>query len=232
MSTQLEIKDSSILYIEDDDITRTQLSQFLKSQCKVLYTATDGREGLALYKQFEPDIVITDIEMPVLNGLEMAKEIRKTSLSTQIIIIITAYTKPEYLLEAVNLQLIQYLVKPISLKKITQALKLVSCTLHKEKSKSQKIMNEEIYYDTCTKQLMSKNKIVNLSKYERALIELLIAKYPASVSYESIDERIYEYKGNKNATKLLVRSLRGKIKKQSIINVPGYGYKLNFMDDQ
>ncbi len=85
MSTQLEITDSSILYIEDDDITREQLSQFLKSQCKVLYTATDGQEGLALYKQFEPDIVITDIEMPVLNGLEIAKEIRKTSLSTQII---------------------------------------------------------------------------------------------------------------------------------------------------
>jgi YesN/AraC family two-component response regulator len=231
MPTQLEIIDSSILYIEDDDITRTQLSQFLKSQCKVLYTAADGQEGLTLFKQFEPDIVITDIEMPVLNGLEMAKEIRKTSLSTQIIII-TAYTKPEYLLEAVNLQLIQYLVKPISLKKITQALKLASCSLNKEKSKPQKMMSEEIYYDTCTKQLMSKNKIVNLSKYERALIELLIAKYPASVSYESIDERIYEYRGNKNATKLLVRSLRGKIKKQSIINVPGYGYKLNFMDDQ
>ena len=231
MSTQLEIEDSSILYIEDDDITREQLSQFLKSQCKVLYTATDGQEGLALYKQFEPDIVITDIEMPVLNGLEMAKEIRKTSLSTQIIII-TAYTKPEYLMEAVNLQLIQYLVKPISLKKITQALKLASSTLHKEKFKAKIIISEEIYYDTCTKQLMSKNKLVNLSKYERALIELLIAKYPASVSYETIDERIYEYRGNKNATKLLVRSLRGKIKKQSIINVPGYGYKLNLMDDQ
>ncbi len=231
MSTQLEIKDSSILYIEDDDITREQLSQFLQSQCKVLYTATDGQEGLTLYKQFEPDIVITDIEMPVLNGLEMAKEIRKTSLSTQIIII-TAYTKPEYLMEAVNLQLIQYLVKPISLKKITHALKLASCTLKKETSSPQKMMSEEIYYDTCTKQLMSKNKIVNLSKYERALIELLIAKYPASVSYESIDERIYEYRGNKNATKLLVRSLRGKIKKQSILNVPGYGYKLNLMDDQ
>jgi DNA-binding response OmpR family regulator len=231
MSTQLEIKDSSILYIEDDDITREQLSQFLRPQCKVLYIATDGQEGLALYKQFEPDIVITDIEMPDLNGLEMAKEIRKTSLSTQIIII-TAYTKPEYLMEAVNLQLIQYLVKPISLKKITHALKLASCTLNKETSSPQKMMSEEIYYDTCTKQLMSKNKIVNLSKYERALIELLIAKYPATVSYETIDERIYEYKGNKNATKLLVRSLRGKIKKQSIINVPGYGYKLNFMDDQ
>ena len=77
MSTQLEIKDSSILYIEDDDITREQLSQFLQSQCKVLYTATDGQEGLTLYKQFEPDIVITDIEMPDLNGLEMAKRNQK-----------------------------------------------------------------------------------------------------------------------------------------------------------
>ncbi len=82
----------------------------------MLYTAIDGQEGLELYKKFEPEIVITDIEMPKLNGLEMAKKIRKHSLSTQIIII-TAYKKPEYLLDAVNLQLVQYLIKPISLEK-------------------------------------------------------------------------------------------------------------------
>lgn len=119
------ILDSSILYIEDDVITREQFSRFLTSQCKILYTASNGEEGLELFKQHEPDIIITDIEMPKLDGLKMAKEIRKLSLSTQIIII-SAYKKSEYLLEAVNLQLTQYLIKPLSLRKITDALKLSS----------------------------------------------------------------------------------------------------------
>ena len=120
----IKIKDANILYIEDDEITREQLAQFLSSHCKTLYTASDGEEGFALFEKFKPDIVITDIEMPKLNGLDMTKKIRKLSLSTQIII--TAYTKPHYLLEAVNLQLTQYLIKPLSLEKITDALRRTS----------------------------------------------------------------------------------------------------------
>lgn len=231
MHARQNIKDVTILYIEDDTITRQQLSQFLKSQCKVLYIAIDGQEGLELYEQFDPEIVITDIKMPKLNGLEIAREIRKRSLSTQIIII-TAYTNPQYLLEAVNLQLVQYLIKPISLEKITRVLDLSSLFLNEKKIETKKIFNEEVYYDLYTKELISKNQIANLSKYERALIELLIKKYPAPISYESINAQIYDYSASKNAIKLLVSSLRNKIEKQSIINVSGFGYKLNLMDDK
>ncbi|VAW48224.1 hypothetical protein MNBD_GAMMA02-1605, partial [hydrothermal vent metagenome] len=69
-----KLKDSSILYIEDDAITRKQLSKYFKSECRVLYTAVDGQEGFEHYQKYDPDIVITDIEMPKLNGLEMAKK--------------------------------------------------------------------------------------------------------------------------------------------------------------
>lgn len=228
MLDKQKIKNSTILYIEDDAVTRKQLSQYLRLQCKELYIARDGEEGLAFYKDFEPDIVITDIELPKLNGLELAKKIREISQSTQIVII-TAYTKPEYLMEAVNLQLVQYLVKPISLEKITQILALTSKFLGGKKAETKKYFSNEIYYDTYTKELVGNDKIINLSKYERALIELLITKYPAPVSYENIDAHIYDYDGSKNAIKLLVGSLRNKIEKQSVLNVSGLGYKLNLM---
>lgn len=226
-----KIKNSTILYIEDDAVTRKQLSQYLGLLCKELYVAKDGEEGLALYKDYDPDIVITDIEIPKLNGLEVAKKIREISQSTQIVII-SAYTNPEYLLEAVNLQLVQYLVKPINLKKITQVLELASQFLGGKETETKKYFNDEFYYDTYTKELVGNNKIINLSKYERALIELLITKYPAPVSYEVIDGHIYDYDGSKNAIKLLVGSLRNKIEKQSVLNVSGLGYKLNLLGSQ
>ncbi|MBL4680597.1 MAG: response regulator [Pseudomonadales bacterium] len=224
------IKEASILYIEDDAITRKQLSKYFKSECRVLHTAVDGEEGFELYQKYAPDIVITDIEMPKLNGLEMAKKIRKQSLSTQIIII-TAYTKDEYLLQAVNLQLTQYLLKPLSIEKITDALKLSSNYLNCKIANTKKVITNNGYYDTYTKELVCNGQIVNLSKHERALIELLLEKHPAPASYESINARIYDYGGSKNAMKLLISALRNKIKKEFIVNVSGFGYKLNLKDD-
>ncbi|NOY84823.1 MAG: response regulator, partial [Nitrospirae bacterium] len=181
MPYQQKIKNSAILYIEDDAITRVQLSQYLRSQCKVLYTAEDGEEGLECYKKFEPDIVVTDIEMPKLNGLMMINEIRKISLSTQIIII-TAYKKPQYLLEAVNQQLVQYLIKPISLEKITAVLTFAENFMD-GKLETKKVIGNGLCYDTYSKELTDKSRTINLSKHERALIELLIKKHPSPASY-------------------------------------------------
>ncbi|MCF6226396.1 MAG: response regulator [Xanthomonadales bacterium] len=226
MSVRKIIKEASILYIEDDAVTRKQLSKYFKSQCRVLYTAVDGQEGFELYQKYAPDIVITDIEMPKLNGLEMAKKIRKQSLSTQIIII-TAYKKDEYLLQAVNLQLTQYLLKPLSIEKITNALKLSSNYLNCKNKNTKKIITNNGYYDTYTKELVRNGQIVNLSKHERGLIELLLEKHPAPASYEAINARIYDYCGSKNAMKLLISALRKKTKKEFIVNVSGFGYRLN-----
>jgi DNA-binding response OmpR family regulator len=227
----MKIKDANILYIEDDEVTREQLAQFLRSQCKTLYTASEGAEGFALFEKFRPHIVITDIEMPKMNGLEMTRKIRAVSHLTQVIIL-SAYTKPEYLLEAVNLQLIQYLTKPVSLARITSALKLASDFLDCTEVQTKKVLMEDAYYDMYTKELVFDNQIVNLSKYERALLELLIQNHPAPVSYEVIDSEVYDYSSSKNAIKLLVSSLREKVSKESIINISGFGYKLNLLDDR
>lgn len=230
MSIQYEAREPTILYIEDDAVTREQFSQFLQPQCKSLYVAHDGQQGFELYKQHKPDIVITDIEMPKVSGLELARKIRSDSLTTQIIII-TAYKKPEYLLEAVNLQLVQYLVKPISLAKITSVLDLALSLVDKDAYTTHKKISESNYYDTYTKEMVGENGIINLSKYERGLVELLIRKYPAPASYESIDAHIYDNSASKNAMKLLVSSLREKINKASILNVSGFGYKIILMEN-
>jgi DNA-binding response OmpR family regulator len=220
-----KLKNSTILYIEDDEITRENISSFLKRKCKNFFVAVDGKEGLELFEKHNPDIIITDIEMPNLDGLSMAKKIRKMSASTQIIIT-TAYASQDYLIEAVNLHLIKYIVKPISLPKLNAAL--ADCENFLEDSVITKIdFNQNIFYDTYTKELVKKNEIISLSKTERALLDLLIKNHPAPTSYEGIESNVYEFASSKNAIKLLVKSLRSKIDKEAISNVSGFGYNVN-----
>lgn len=226
-----QVIDSSILYVEDDEIEQGQIARFLKTQCRNVYTARDGQARFELYKQFKPDIVISDIEMPRLNGIELASKIREHSLSTQIIII-TAHKNPAHLIEAVNLQLVQYIIKPLSIDKIVTALSIASNFLNNEPSNVHQKLSSSKYYDAYTKELYYNKNVVNLSKYERNLLELFLKKYPAAVSYESINAKVYNNENSRNAMKLLIHSLRNKIDKTSIVNVPGFGYKLNVTSDQ
>lgn len=224
-----KLKNSTILYIEDDEITQENIAAYLKRQCKELYLASNGKEGLEAFSQYQPDIVITDIEMPELDGISMAKKIRKLSNNTQIIIT-TAYTSNEYLMEAVNLHLIKYIVKPISLPKLSTALS--ECTPYLEEVVStRKYFDENIFYDTYTKELINKESLVSLSKTERAFIELLLKNYPAPSSYEAIETEVYEFATSKNAIKQLVKALRNKINKEAISNISGLGYNLNIIKE-
>jgi DNA-binding response OmpR family regulator len=224
-----KLKDLVILYSEDDPIICEQFASLLKPMCKQLVLAHQGDNALELFIKYRPEIVITDIEIPV-NGLSLAKEIRQLSLSTQIIIT-TAHKNQRYLWEAVNLQLTQYLLKPISLESMSQALRLSERMLSTSSVSMRKYFNNNNYYDTYSKELIRSNSVIELSKYERCLLELLIQKHPAPASYESISTTIYSSENSFNAIKLLVRSLRNKIDKQSVKNLSGYGYKLQLKND-
>ena len=75
-SATMEHYDISLLYVEDERVTREQISRILQRIVTELYVAENGQEGLDLYREKRPDIIMSDIMMPVMNGLEMAREIR------------------------------------------------------------------------------------------------------------------------------------------------------------
>ena len=124
-----ELLNLTLLYVEDDEIIRENAVEYLCDYFKEVYQAKDGLEALEVYGAKKPDIIITDIKMPRLDGLAMAKKIRREDKKTPIVIT-TAFTDTEYLMEAVELQLIKYIVKPITSKKLTEALTLISEHLH------------------------------------------------------------------------------------------------------
>jgi PAS domain S-box-containing protein len=112
MKTQIQLKDISLLYVEDDDFTREDLLDFLRWEFDTVYAAKNGKEGLELFEQNNPDIVITDIRMPVMDGLEMTSHIRGLNPDAPVIIT-TAYSDLSYIMKAIELGVDGYILKPI-----------------------------------------------------------------------------------------------------------------------
>jgi CheY-like chemotaxis protein len=110
-----------ILYIEDDKNTQEEVSFFLEPLVSNLYLASNGQEGLELYRLHAPDLIITDIQMPIMNGLDMIKEIRKNDSQTPIFIT-TAYNETTYLHDAINNGVNRYILKPINFKNLADTI--------------------------------------------------------------------------------------------------------------
>jgi len=113
--------DISILYVEDEIITRTTIHRMLQMRYGTIYLAADGREGLDLFKRHCPDIVITDTRMPVMDGLRMCREIRSTHPEVPIIFT-TANEDSDFIEETRQLGVTRNIIKPILLKELLAAL--------------------------------------------------------------------------------------------------------------
>ncbi|HEX9078223.1 MAG TPA: response regulator [Desulfuromonadaceae bacterium] len=121
MNRQSTHNDISVLYVEDDIAAREQVGRLLMNHGFRLQTAGDGNEGLDLFRTHSPDIVITDIMMPHMNGLEMARSIRENGRHTQIIVI-TAYSDTNYLLDAIDIGVDKFVTKPVEFGKLKAAI--------------------------------------------------------------------------------------------------------------
>jgi DNA-binding response OmpR family regulator len=220
----MDKKIGSLLYIEDDDEVRSNIADYFRVRTDTLYLAKDGLEGLELFKKYNPQVVITDIAMPKMNGIELAKYIRDISLDAQVVIT-TSFDDKEYLLEAVNLQLTSYIIKPLTIAKLDKVLNL--CILQIPTSQDDNVyFSDSIYFDKIRQELIADNKEVTLTVKERLLLELLIKVYPSPTSYEVIYISLYEGFENKDAVKTLIKILRKKIGSSAIETIYGFGYKL------
>ena len=114
-------KKYTVLYVEDDESYREQMRDILSMFFEKVIMAKDGVEALAAYKKFTPDLVITDIEMPRKNGLELIEEIQQLGLEV-VFIILTGYIDNAHLLKALELGINKYLIKPINKEKFLELL--------------------------------------------------------------------------------------------------------------
>ena len=114
---ELFLKTLTVLYVEDDRDVRLQLGQFLQRRVGRLLVAEDGARGLEAFRGERPQIVITDIKMPVMDGLSMAQEIRKLENEVPIIVA-TAFEQSDYLLRSISIGVDEYVTKPVDTERL------------------------------------------------------------------------------------------------------------------
>lgn len=119
--SQIKQFDMSVLYVEDDDETREGVADSLRLRVRELDLARDGKEGLELFKKKNHSMIITDIKMPVMNGLEMSREIKKIN-KTIPVIITTAYNDTDLLIECIDVGVCQFVLKPIIMDKLFESM--------------------------------------------------------------------------------------------------------------
>jgi len=220
------LKNFTILYVEDEEDVRRNAVEYLKRMCKKVLEASNGKEAITIYKEQKPDIIITDINMPKLNGLDMARYIRAEDKEVQIIIA-TAHSDTDYLMQAVELQLVKYLIKPITKDKLLTALQQ-SVSLIEDKSKFSIPLSKNCSYNAYSQLIIIDEKEVKLTKNELLFVDLLAHHHTRVVRYEEIENAIWPYEGmSQDAIRSLVRGLRKKLPDDAVENVSGSGYKIN-----
>jgi len=120
--TIMESWDISVLVVEDEKILRTIYQKLLTDKFKQLDFAENGLEGFEKYQALQPDLVITDIKMPLMNGLDMVRKIRRINPDARIIIM-SAYGESHYFLRAIENGVKGFLLKPVDHSKLLQVTK-------------------------------------------------------------------------------------------------------------
>jgi CheY-like chemotaxis protein len=123
------LNNTTVMYVEDDLATQKLIEKILNRYCKEGFVANDGVEGLALYKKILPNIVLSDIVMPNMNGIKMSEKIRELN-PKQIISLFTAYNEPEFKEKALELNIDAYIMKPLDEKQFFTSLNYLAMAFH------------------------------------------------------------------------------------------------------
>ncbi len=114
-------KDFTLLYVEDNTGLQHQASKILKKFFSHVLVANDGQEGFEIFKENSPDIVITDIKMPKMSGLDMARKMKNLDQDIKIIVA-SAFSETTYLLKSIEIGIAKYLNKPIPIETLVNTL--------------------------------------------------------------------------------------------------------------
>ena len=224
------LKNLNILYIEDEASIKENVKKTLELFCDNVYDEECIENAKKTLEKNRIDIIISDINLPDISGIDFIIQLRMID-KTIPVIILSAYTDKNYLLEATKLKLVDYLTKPIDFKSLNSALnKCVDEIL--DNSRYIISFKNNIQYNVLHKKLIdsSNDKEIALTSKELTLLELLIKNSNRVLSTDELKTSIWEdeFEATDSALKNLLNKLRKKIGKESIINISSVGYRLDY----
>jgi len=219
-----QLNDLNLLYVEDDTSIRKKYCVSLDLLFNQVYEAIDYKSAINMYTELKPDIILVDINLGELSGIDIVKEIRKDDINIPIVFL-TAHYDNKYLLEVANLQIDGYIVKPLDIEKLHNVM--TNC-LNKLKTKSMIYLDKNLKYNKNTSELFSEDKKINLGKKENVLLSILLKDTDKTISRQQLEHSIWNDNiVTDSSIKNLIGSLRKKIGKEKIVNILGVGWKIN-----
>ena len=220
-----------ILYVEDDKSIRSNLHTILNRRFSNVHIAENGLEGLELYHKISPRVIIVDLRMPYMGGIELIQKIRE--IDTHVNIIVTSsHAEKEDLLSSIRLKVNHYLIKPID---VYELLTLINQEHDSYKKIKNTIKNTNLIalshchsYDL-EKRILFKNKqALKLTKTESTILHTLICSSGFPLDYERLEREVW---GDKPMTKYALRTHVMKLRKKigneiTIKNFSCQGYML------
>lgn len=160
-------KNISVLYVEDDQNIATQVEKILKKIFIHVDLENNGLLGLKNYMKNHQDIVITDISMPVIDGIEMSKNIKNIN-AEQSILVTSAHNDTEYLIELIELGVDKFFNKPIDMGKFLSTISKIAVGIYREKMEA--ILEEKLSQQQNLQAKILDTVVVPLAYFEEDLI--------------------------------------------------------------
>jgi len=224
-------KDLTLLFVEDDNTLRKQTSKIFSNLFKLVDVAENGQEGLDHYSNYSVDtgkyydIVVSDIEMPYIDGIQLSKKILKKN-KNQKIVIMSAYDDKEYFSSLIKMGVENFIQKPLSTENLLDIMYKVCIELNNKKS-----FGDGYYFNDASESLFHDEDKIDISKKEASLLKLLLTKKGDKITKNEIFEYIAEHDIEENTSEdsvgHLVKKLTEKLPNCTIIYDEATGCSLD-----
>ncbi len=217
-----------ILVIEDDPAILKVLQRGLSYEGYAVDIATDGRMGLNLYRENHPDLVILDLMLPGMDGLEVCRRLRASGNLP--ILILTAKDAIQDRVQGLDAGADDYLVKPFDLDELLARIRALLRRTQTERQQTYQFA--DLTMDTITRQVKRGERLIQLTAKEYDLLELFLRHPRQVLTREVIFDRVwgYDFGGESNVLEVYIRYLRQKLEAEGeprlIHTVRGVGYVL------
>lgn len=165
-------KKLSILFVEDDEILSTVTSDLLRIFFKSVDVARNGKEGLKHYNENKYDIVITDLQMPEMDGLEMIREIKQID-QRQHILVVSGHDETKYLTKLINLGISNFALKPLDKEQVLEIIYNISKSIYQERELEKYKKHLEQKIEERTKQVVAMENFYEVGKFSASIVHNL-----------------------------------------------------------
>lgn len=220
-----------ILIIEDDYKIATSIKKGLEQEKYIADIAEDGLSGYEMALDGEYAVILLDLMLPELNGIEVCRKLRKEEISTPILML-TAKSELEDKVTGLNIGADDYLTKPFAFEELLARIKAL---LRRPKKVNSTILkHEDLELDTINYSVKRNGKAIDLSKKEYLVLEYLLRNKGTIITKDQLISKIWEYDSDvlHNTVEQYISYLRNKIDKpfkdkpKIIKTVRGFGYKI------